>query len=150
MRISKNYQMKEFAVSARAAAMQRSFIVPNNLQPNVVALVINLLQPISDATGWANLITSGYRPEWLNKLVDGSATSQHMTAEAADCNFFERRPDGTLGRKIPTHEVMAEVKRLGLPFDQMIGYNTFVHLSYSERRQRGEVLYNRSYTGKRI
>lgn len=142
--------MKEFAVSAKAAAMKRSFTVPENLQPNVVALVTNLLQPISDATGWVNVISSGYRPKWLNDAVGGSDTSQHMTAEAADCNFYERKADGKIGRKLTTFEVMREVKALGLPFDQMIGYPNFVHLSYSVRRQRGQVLYNRSYTGKRI
>lgn len=150
MKISENYQLKEFEVSAKAQAMGRTFTVPANLIPNVVHLVRNLLQPISDATGWANVITSGYRPGWLNKTVGGSPTSQHLIAAAADCNFYERKPGGGLGRKIPTYEVLAKVRELGYKFDQMIAYPNFVHLSYTATRQRMQVLYNKSYTGRKL
>lgn len=142
--------MKEFAVSAAAAAKGYHFTVPENLQPNVVALVKNLLQPINDATGWKNSINSGYRPRYVNNLVGGAPSSQHLTAEAADNMFYEVGADGKRKRWIPPHEVAAKVIELGLPFDQMILYPGFVHLSYSERRQRKQVLYNKSYTGKRL
>lgn len=149
MQISKNYKLSEFAQSAKARQMGRAVEIPADVIPHIHALVFNLLQPISDATGWANVISSGYRPDWLNKAVGGSDTSQHPKGQAADCNFYERKADGKLGRKIPTVEVMAKVRELGLPFDQMIAYNTFTHLSYSARR-RMQVLYNKGYTGKRL
>ena len=39
---------------------------------------------------------------------------------------------------------------LGLPYDQMILYPTFVHFSHRlEGSQRGQVLYNRRYNGRK-
>ena len=42
------------------------------------------------------------------------------------------------------------VKKLGLEFDQMILYPTFVHLSYHEGRNRNKILYNKRYKGEKV
>lgn len=142
MKISKNYRMKEFEVSKDYPHLIEK--VPKELQCNVIFLVLKLLQPINDATGWINDITSGYRAPALNKAVGGVPTSQHAKGEASDNNFRE----GKIYKK--PYEVASKVKELGLEYDQMILYNTFVHLSYSRDNNRNQLLYSKNYTGKRL
>ena len=143
MRISKNFTMDEFSVSASHPELARC--IPVNIRPAVKALVINLLQPICDRTGWTDSILSGYRSIELNRAVKGASGSQHMKGEAAD-NLFKRN-----GKPVSIIEVLKLVKESGLDFDQMIAYPTFVHLSYTTKRpNRKQILYNVSYTGKRL
>lgn len=49
------------------------------------------------------------------------------------------------------YELASEVLKAKLPFDQLILYSGFVHLSYKKSgQQRGQVLYNKSYIGKKL
>lgn len=142
MKISKNYRLKEFEVSSSFPHLVEP--IPKNLECNVVFLILNLLQPINDATGWVNDISSGYRGPALNKAVGGVSTSQHTKGEASDNNFRE----GKIYKK--PYEVASKIKELGLEYDQMILYNNFVHLSYSRANNRNQLLYSKNYTGKRL
>lgn len=143
--ISSNFKMAEFSVSATAAAAGIPNVIPENVKPAIRALVLNLLQPLCDATGWHDRINSGYRSHEVNTLVGGVATSQHLKGEAADNVFYVN------GRNIPPIEVLRAVVASGLDFDQMIAYNGFVHLSYTTTRpNRRQILYNKSYTGPRL
>lgn len=143
MKISNNFRMEEFAVSASYPKLVKP--VPKELECNVKFLVLNLLQPICDATGWRDYISSGYRSPELNRAVKGAATSQHMTGEAADNNFLDN------GKEVSPYEVLKKVVELGLDFDQMIAYPSFVHLSYTTRYpNRKQILYNSNYRGKRL
>ena len=147
--ISKNFKMSEFAVSTSASAKGHTIVIPENIEPNIVALVINLLQPICDATGWKDKVNSGYRDEFTNNLVGGAKGSQHTKGEAAD-NMFYVLKDGKAEYLKPI-EVLRKVVELGLDFDQMIAYPTFVHLSYTTSKQnRKQILYNSSYKGERL
>lgn len=151
MKISKNYQLNEFAVSATAAARGIKLEVPDWAVCNVKTLVEKLLQPINDATGWRNQVTSGYRSPEVNKLVGGVPSSQHLTGMASDNKFYEVDGAGKFKRWVTPIEVLRAVKGLGIEFDQMIAYPSFVHLSYNPARpNRRQVLYNKSYTGKRL
>jgi hypothetical protein len=47
-------------------------------------LVATVLQPIRDELGVPVIITSGFRPAWLNRMVSGSTTSAHLYGCAAD------------------------------------------------------------------
>ena len=141
--------MKEFAVSATASVKGIKIIIPEDVKPALRTLVLHLLQPICDATGWSDLINSGYRPPEVNRLVGGAAGSQHLKGEAAD-NMFYYKKDGKTVFVKPI-DVLREVVRLGLDFDQMIAYPTFVHLSYTGKRpNRRQILYNKSYRGERL
>lgn len=147
--ISSNFKMAEFSVSATAAAAGIPNVIPENVKPAIRALVLNLLQPLCDATGWHDRINSGYRSPEVNKLVGGVATSQHLKGEAADNMFFKRVNGKTV--YIAPIEVLRAVVASGLDFDQMIAYNGFVHLSYTTTRaNRRQILYNKSYTGPRL
>jgi len=146
MRISKNYTMEEFAVSKDFPNLVEP--VPEVYQQNVIDLVTNLLQPVNDATGWKNLITSGYRPNKLNKAVGGSLTSDHRFGRASDNNFYKEENGKIV--YISSYDVANTVLKLKLKFDQMILYPDFVHLSYRKNKNRNQVLYSKNYKGKRI
>lgn len=147
--ISSNFKMAEFSVSATAAAAGIPNVIPENVKPAIRALVLNLLQPLCDATGWHDRINSGYRSPEVNKLVGGVATSQHLKGEAAD-NMFFKKVNGKAVYVAPI-EVLRAVVASGLDFDQMIAYNGFVHLSYTTTRaNRRQILYNKSYAGPRL
>ena len=141
MKISKNFRMDEFNVSASHPELAQG--IPINVRPAIIALVTHILQPICDKTGWTCKINSGYRSIELNRAVGGALSSQHMKGEAADCVFMKD------GKAVKIIDVMKAGKDLN--FDQMIAYPTFVHFSYTRQRaNRKMVLYNSSYVGKRL
>ena len=141
--------MSEFSVSAKADAAGLSNEIPENIQPAIRALVSNLLQPICDAKGWHDHISSGYRSPEVNKLIGGVATSQHVKGEASDNVFYEE--EGGKKVYIESIEVLRAVVAADLDFDQMIAYPNFVHLSYTTARpNRRQILYNKSYKGPRL
>jgi hypothetical protein len=143
--ISSNFKMAEFRVSVTTTAAGIPNGIPEDVKPAIQALVLNLLQPICDATGWRCKINSGYRSPEVNRRVGGVATSQHVKGEAADCVFLPK------DIKVLPIDVLRVVTELGLDFDQMIAYNGFVHLSYTTKRaNRRQILYNKSYTGVRL
>ena len=141
MRISKNFTMDEFSVSASYPELAKG--VPINIGHAIIVLVTYILQPICDKTGWTCKINSGYRSVELNRAVGGAPTSQHLKGEAADCVFMKDK------KPVPIIEVLKVGKDLN--FDQMIAYPTFVHFSYTKRKpNRRMILYNSSYKGERL
>ena len=141
MKISKNFLMDEFNVSASHPELAKG--IPINIRPAIIALVTHVLQPICDKTGWTCKINSGYRSIELNRAVGGAQSSQHTKGEAADCVFMKE------GKAVPIIDVLKVGKELC--FDQMIAYPTFVHFSYTRlRANRKMVLYNKSYSGERL
>lgn len=146
MKISKNFSMEEFAVSESYPHLVVP--VPPYLQCNVISLVLVVLQPICDASGWFDVISSGYRNDALNDAVGGSFTSDHRFGRAADNNFYRI----VAGRKqeVPPYEVAKLVQELKLDYDQMILYPGFVHIGFRVGMNRNMLLYNSSYKGKRL
>ena len=141
MRISKNFSYEEFSVSGSFPYLAKG--VPVNIRPNIKQLVLNVLQPLCDSTGWTCQVTSGYRSIELNRAVGGVPTSQHLQGKAADCIFKKN------GVAIKIVDVMRKADELKLPFDQMIAYPTFVHFSHSSTNRK-MILYNKSYKGERL
>lgn len=129
--ISKNYSYSEFSRSDKAAEKGWDNSIPEAYKANVARLCTVILQPINDATGWTNIISSGYRSKRLNTEVGGVDTSHHLTGCAADCNFY-RRTNGK-SERVPCETVMKKVDELGLPYTEMIPYSRqgFVHLAYN-------------------
>lgn len=138
--ISKNFSWAEFEQSDTAKKYGILNVVSTfEVRDNILELVDKLLQPLRDAWGKPITINSGYRCAKLNERVGGVSTSQHCKGEAADCGCDDPLALARL------------VLDLALPFDQMILYPTFVHLSYTDSREnRRQVLYNKSYTGERL
>lgn len=127
MKISENFELKEFTESSTAKLKG----IANNPGVQEVRaienLVTKLLQPLREKYGKAMRINSGYRCPELNVAVGGVSTSQHVKGEAAD-----------VACEHPA-ELVECLRHSGLDFDQCIQYSSFVHLSLkllgSNRRQ---------------
>lgn len=141
--ISRNFSYREFERSATADAhMICNVIRTFEVRDAVYELVKEVLQPLRDEIDEPIDISSGYRCPELNALIPGSSPrSQHPKGEAADIK----------ARTLSPLELARVIVRLCLPFDQLILYPTFVHVSHKlGGPQRGQILYNRSYKGDRI
>lgn len=100
---------------------------------NLTALVDNVLDPLREWYGKPILVNSGFRCPALNKAVTGSATSQHMSGQAADIDTGDRQQN----------KLLFEYIRKNLPFDQLIDESNFawVHVSYrADGNNRNQVL----------
>jgi len=75
-------------------------------------------------------INSGYRSEEVNKAVKGKRNSQHLAGQAAD--FV---PVG-----IMLTSAFKLIKESNIPFDQMILYNGFIHISHSKNPRRQPIV----------
>lgn len=84
IQLSTHFKLSEFlrseTASARGIDNTPSIEVVSNLQQ----LCVNVLEPLRAYFNTPIVVSSGYRSPALNKAVGGSATSQHMTGEAAD------------------------------------------------------------------
>lgn len=138
--ISKNFSYREFEASKTADKMGITNVITSfEVRDNIRALVLFVLQPLRDKVGVPLHINSGFRCPELNKAVGGVQTSQHVKGEAADVSGLDPL---TLARM---------VWGMGLPFDQMILYPDFVHISHKWNGiQRGQILYNWRYKGERV
>lgn len=129
--ITKNYSYLEFSRSDIATSEGLDNSIPEEYKANIKTLCEVILQPINDATGWTNVISSGYRSKEVNEKAGGVKTSNHLRGQAADCNFY-KVTNGKSERVSPV-DVEAKVKELGLPFTELIPYSKrgFIHIAYT-------------------
>lgn len=128
--------MKYFTISelTKSSTAKRNNIknVPSKEQEtNMIALIENILDPLRTEYGKPIIVDSGFRNEQLNKLVNGSKTSQHLTGQAADIRTLEDTVE-------ENKKLFDLIQKLKLPFDQLIDeYNfNWIHVSYSPRNRR--------------
>lgn len=91
------------------------------------------LERIRSFLGVPVFITSGYRSRAVNEAVGGSIASQHLRGEAADFVAPEAGTPKSIALRIAQHQ--QEVK-----FDQLIYEGTWVHVSFTAGKPRGQVL----------
>lgn len=138
--VSRHFSFREFEKSDTATRYHINNTIKDwDVRDNIIALVENILQPLRDEWGEPLFINSGYRCKELNEKVGGVETSMHRTGEAADVACSN------------PYELAKLIKRLGLEYDQVILYPTFVHIAYTRNREnRMQILYNKSYRGKKL
>ena len=138
--ISKNFSFAEFEKSDTAKRMKiTNVITTTEVRDAVKALVLNVLQPLRDAWGGPLKINSGYRCKELNEAVGGVESSQHRKGQAADVACAD------------PYALAKLAKHLGLPYDQMGIYASFVHISFDRNGQnRGMVFYGKNYKGPKL
>lgn len=136
-RISKNFTLEEFTVSATAKAKGIMNVPSNQQVANLCALVHHVLQPLRDAMGHEVKIGSGYRCPRLNQAVGGVLNSQHLKGEAADlCIDGDKMKGRNWFTWIQSH----------CDFDQLILEHSktgsyWVHVSYrSDGKNRKQVI----------
>lgn len=131
--VGRHFLLGEFTASDTAAALGHDVVVLRNslVADAVRRLCLGVLDPWRDDVGVALLISSGYRPEWLNREVGGAPDSQHTRGEAADVYSHAVWPA----------DLARAAVRLGLPFDQLIVEHDkgVVHVSHVYGRNRREV-----------
>lgn len=82
--VSEHFTLREFLRSDAAARMGKPIVAPPEIFANLRRLCELVLEPIRAELGRPITILSGYRPLWVNKLVGGSSTSEHVDGRAAD------------------------------------------------------------------
>lgn len=83
-RMNLNFSIKELCHSDTAKALKFSNIPETiAIMDNLLNLIVYVLQPVRDKFGTIS-VSSGYRNTRLNRLVGGSATSNHLHGCAAD------------------------------------------------------------------
>jgi len=127
-RLTENFWLEEFLVSETAARHGIDMTPPPEVRANIERLAKDVLQPmrkrLSAEVGRdvPIIITSGYRPPELNRLVGGSPTSQHMRGEAADIR----------GIGIVPSDLWLSISSMNLPIEQLIlEFDSWVHVSVS-------------------
>lgn len=91
MKLSKNFTLEELIHSSTADAKGIVNYPDNQSIKNLKKLCNDVLQPIRDKYGKPIYITSGYRNPALNRAVNGSQTSQHLTGSAADIDVANNK-----------------------------------------------------------
>lgn len=112
--LSKNFYLSEFVSTSYEKPELGELL-------NIIVLTHKVLQPIRHALGPIK-ITSGYRPEKLNKKVGGKHNSQHIIGEAVD--IFARKK---------SLRVLYNYIKNNLEYDQLILEPTWVHVSFKRR-----------------
>lgn len=131
-----NYEEFEFSIKANELGIDNR-IKSEKVRYAIRLLVLNLLEPLRIIVNRPLILTSGYRCPALNKEIGKAKNSQHLLGEASDIHC-ESTMDVLFLAQI--------VIKNRLPFDQMILYNSFLHLSFkASGQQRRQVLYDKSY-----
>lgn len=141
----KYFTINELCKSSTATKKGIANVPSAEERANLEALVANVLDPLREAWGKPIVVNSGFRCERLNNAVGGAAGSQHKTGEAADIEAVTRDP-------ADNRRLFELIRKLGLPFDQLInefGYN-WVHISFSRSRRRGQVLEAKNIGGRTV
>lgn len=127
----KHFKLEDFTKSATAEKNNISNIPDEEETRNLVALVMQVLDPLREKYGHPITVNSGYRSPELNKKVGGASSSQHTKGQAADI---------TAGSKAENKKLFDLLKEMD--FDQLINENdyTWVHVSYKR------IGYNRKQT----
>ncbi len=146
--VSKNFDFHEFEATDLKQYQVKNTISSSEVRDAIKALVVEVLQPLRDIWGKPLAINSGYRCAELNKAVGGVPTSQHVKGEAADVCPFGRNGKG---KQDVIRQLAKTLVGAGLPFDQAILYPSFLHISHRlNGKQRGQVLYAKTYKGAKV
>lgn len=136
MKLSSHFSLSEFTRSETAEKLG----IDNSIDridsawiaDNLERLCKCTLEPIRRYLDEAVYVSSGYRCARLNEAIGGARDSQHRIGEAADV-YFE-------SFKTRWYEVVIYlITSPHVPFDQLIIYPTFFHISLSTTNRR-EVL----------
>lgn len=127
------FNLAELCASDTARSSGIDNTPPPGVKVKLETLVGRLLDPVREAWGKPIRVNSGFRSPVLNKAVGGSASSQHVTGEAADI---------TAGSPEENRKLFELIKK-GFGYDQLIDEQnyTWIHVSYRAGRNRNQVLH---------
>lgn len=142
MKIGKHFTLAELTHSQAAARKGLKNSPDAVALESLQLLVQHVLDPLREALGRPIAVSSGYRSPLVNRAVGGASSSQHVLGQAADITV----------PGMHVTEVVARIRDLGLPFDQLIdefsdGGGGWVHVSYGPRNRRQTLRARRTSTG---
>lgn len=138
MKLTPNFTLDELTVSETAERMG----IDNDPSADIIDNLRGLASVLEEVRIVCNnrpvVITSGYRSPNLNRLVNGSLNSAHLSGYAAD---FTVPGFGT------PMAVCRAIAAAGIRFDQLIHeFGRWVHLSVDPRMRRDVLTIDRSGT----
>jgi hypothetical protein len=110
MKLTKNFRLAEFLASDIASRRGYSLIADAWITEQIERLAKTIMQPIRTELSVPIVITSGYRPAWLNEWVNGSTRSMHLFGCACDWK--------PVGMTMPM--AFKRVQDMSLPIDQCV------------------------------
>lgn len=127
IKLSEHFYLRDLIQSKTASRLRikEQFNPPIAVINNLSNLCIHILDPVKEKFGRVT-ITSGYRCQRLNNQVGGVASSQHITGHAVDISVAD-------------NEELYRWLKLRM-FDQLIKYNTFIHVSYNIFNNRNMII----------
>jgi len=121
--------------------------IPDSISlENMKTLAIRVFEPLRKHFNKPILVTSFYRSLDVNKLINGSSSSQHLTGKAIDIK--------TSNKNHFTNKDIFNYIKNNLVFDQLIweygndNEPQWVHVSYSKNSNRGQILQAKKINGK--
>ena len=138
MNIGKHFTLAELTHSQAAARKGLKNDPDAAALESLQLLVRNVLDPLREALGRPITVSSGYRSPLVNRAVGGASSSQHVLGQAADI----------VVPGMHVTEVVARIRALGLPFDQLIDeFGSWVHVSHGPRNRRQTLRARRTSAG---
>lgn len=121
--LSPHFNLSEF-IKSDTAQKKGIIITPNpRVVANLRSLCRDVLEPIRSLVGEPILITSGYRPSILNKIVGGSTKSHHLCFDGFSACDFELQ-------RMPLDKAFEMIVQSSIPYHQLILYERHIHVSY--------------------
>lgn len=138
MNIGKHFTLAELTHSQAAARKGLKNDPDARALEYLQLLVRNVLDPLRESLGRPITVSSGYRSPLVNRAVGGASSSQHVLGQAADI----------VVPGMHVTEVVARIRALGLPFDQLIDeFGSWVHVSHGPRNRRQTLRARRTSAG---
>ena len=138
MKLGKHFTLAELTHSQAAARKGLKNDPDARALESLQLLVRNVLDPLRESLGRPITVSSGYRSPLVNRAVGGASSSQHVLGQAADI----------VVPGMHVTEVVARIRALGLPFDQLIDeFGSWVHVSHGPRNRRQTLRARRTSAG---
>lgn len=122
MNLTEHFTLDELCVSQIAARSGTELVPAPYAVENLKRLCETVLEPLRQRLGRAVIVSSGFRPKWLNTAVGGALNSAHLTGRAADIKV----PGMAAG------ELALYIRRHDFPVDKCINeFGKWVHVQVS-------------------
>lgn len=121
----------ETAVSKGVDNLQQFFDEPNFEKMTwYISILKTFLNSLQQHLNRQITVTSGYRCEWLNRLVHGSRTSWHMLGQAVDFQIDNMQSIPNLEEEIRSFYATIFAKYdYDFVIEEIIFYENFIHLA---------------------
>lgn len=134
IKLSEHFYLADLIQSNTAAKLKirEQFNPPVAVINNLSNLCIHILDPVKEQFGRVK-IHSGYRCQKLNAHVGGVPNSQHISGHAVDISIAKdgHQPSG--------NDILFDWLKKRM-FDQLIRYDTFIHISYKIGANRNMII----------